>query len=245
MADDPFLHVVAIDGPAAAGKSTVARLLAERLPALLFDTGSLYRALTLAALERGMPVEDGAGLARLAERIDIHLAPASVDDGRLADVLLDGRDVSWAIREPEIDATVSAVARHPEVRASLLPHQRRIAASGPVVMVGRDIGTVVVPTAGLKIYLDATPEERARRRVRDRIRLGEPAEFEEVLTDILRRDQIDRSRKEAPLRAAEDAVIVGTDGKEIGEVVAEIERLARGRWRSPASTAGPAAPGGR
>lgn len=245
MTADPYRHVIAIDGPAAAGKSTVARLLADRLPALLFDTGSLYRALTFAALERETPVDDGAALSELASRIDIRLAPASVSDGRLADVHLDGRDVSWAIREPDIDANVSAVARHPEVRAALLPHQRRIAASGPVVMVGRDIGTVVVPTAGLKIYLDATPEERARRRVLDRVRLGEPADYEEVLADILRRDRIDRSREEAPLRAADDAVFVGTDGKEVAEVVTEIEGLARARWRCSASPTGEAAPGGR
>jgi len=238
VSGNAFGRVVAIDGPAAAGKSTVARLLAERLPALLFDTGSLYRALTLAALETATSVDDGPELAALAERSDIHLAPASVDDGRLADVLLDGRDVSWAIREPEIDANVSAVARHPEVRASLLPHQRRIAASGPVVMVGRDIGTVVVPSAGLKVFLDATPEERARRRVIDRIRQGEDADFDEVLADILRRDEIDRTRAEAPLRAAEDAVIVGTDGKEIGEVVEEIGRLARERWDAIGSATG-------
>lgn len=245
MTGNPYARVVAIDGPAAAGKSTVARLLAERLPALLFDTGSLYRALTLAALETATSVDDGPELALLAERSEILLAPASVADGRLADVLLDGRDVSWAIREPEIDANVSAVARHPEVRAALLPHQRRIAASGPVVMVGRDIGTVVVPSAGLKVYLDATPEERARRRVIDRTRLGEEADFDEVLEDIQRRDEIDRTRAEAPLRAAEDAVIVGSDGKDIEQVVSEIGRIARARWEANPSAASEAVPGGR
>jgi cytidylate kinase len=223
-------HVVAIDGPAAAGKSTVARLLAERLPALLFDTGSLYRALTLAALRAGIAADDAPRLGDLARTVRIDLLPPSVNDGRLADVLLDGEDVTWAIRDPSVDRAVSAVAGHPSVREALLAQQRRIAERGPVVMVGRDIGTVVVPDAGVKIYLDASAEERARRRCEELAGRGPEPDYETVLADIRRRDASDSSRSNAPLLAAPDAVRVGTDGRSIEEVAAIVGRIVRERW---------------
>jgi cytidylate kinase len=219
--------VIAIDGPAAAGKSTVARLLADRLGALLFDTGALYRAVALAALRLGISPDDAKSLSGIAANADISVRSPSLRDGRLYDVWLNGEDVTWAVREPEVGATVSRVAEHPAVRNALLPLQRTIASSGPVVMVGRDIGTIVVPDAGLKIYLDATPEERARRRFREAAARGSTQSFEAVLGETLRRDAIDTGRDTAPLRPALDAVLIKTDGIPIERIVAEIEALAR------------------
>ncbi len=220
-------RVIAIDGPAAAGKSTVARLLADRLGALLFDTGALYRAVALAALRTGISPDDVKSLAGIASNAKISVRSPSLRDGRLYDVWLNGEDVTWAVREPEVGATVSRVAAHPAVRNALLPLQRTIASSGPVVMVGRDIGTVVVPDAGLKIYLDATPEERARRRYREAAARGSTQSFEAVLAETRQRDAIDTGRDTAPLRPALDAVLIKTDGIPIEQIVAEIEALAR------------------
>jgi CMP/dCMP kinase len=220
-------QVVAIDGPAAAGKSTVARLLADRLGALLFDTGALYRAVALAALRSGISPDDASSLSRIAADAEILVRSPSLRDGRLYDVWLNGEDVTWSLRDPEVSAIVSRVAEHPAVRSALLPVQRTIASSGPVVMVGRDIGTVVVPDAGLKIYLDATPEERARRRFREAAARGSKQSYESVLAETLHRDAIDSGRQTAPLRPAPDAVQIKSDGVPIEEIVAEIESLAR------------------
>jgi cytidylate kinase len=150
-------------------------------------------------------------------------------DDRLYDVWLDGEDVTWSVRDPEVGAIVSRVAEHPEVRAALLPLQRAIASAGPVVMVGRDIGTAVVPDAGLKIYLDATPEERARRRFREGVERGSTQSFDAVLRETLNRDAIDRGRDTAPLRPAQDALQIDTDGITVDRIVSEIEALARAR----------------
>jgi cytidylate kinase len=220
-------RVIAIDGPAAAGKSTVARLLADRLDALFFDTGVLYRAVALLALRAGIPPADAAALARVARDAQIVVRAPSQPDGRLYDVWLDGHDVTWDLRAPEVGAIVSQVAEQSDVRAALLPVQRRIAALGPVVMVGRDIGTVVVPDAGLKIYLDATTEERARRRFLEAAARGGTESFQEVLRETLLRDEIDSGRETAPLRAALDAIRINTNDLEIDEVVGAIETLAR------------------
>lgn len=218
-------RVIAIDGPAAAGKSTVARHLAEDLGAMLFDTGSLYRAVTLAAIRAGVPFTDGRSLAALAEERHIDVAPPTASDGRLYDVHLDGEDVTWPIRDPDVEAHVSEVSAHPEVRAALLPVQRRIAAAGPVVMVGRDIGTVVVPDAGVKIFLEASLDERARRR-HDELRIrGDEVDFAEVLADLQRRDAVDSGRRASPLRAAEGASVVVTDGVPLLEVVERLRDL--------------------
>lgn len=217
--------VIAIDGPAAAGKSTVAQRLAERLGVMLFDTGALYRAVSLAALRHGVAKDDALGLARLAGEADIALAPPSAADGRLYDVLLDGEDVTWTIRTPEVGAIVSQVSEHPAVRDALLPLQRAIASSRPVVMVGRDIGTVVVPDAGVKIYLDAAPEVRARRRYHESLARGGAGSYDAVLQETRQRDATDSGRATAPLRAAKDAVRINTDDLDIDEVVAQIERI--------------------
>jgi CMP/dCMP kinase len=222
-------RVIAIDGPAAAGKSTVARLLADRLGALLFDTGALYRAVALAAVRSGVSPDDENTLSRIAADAQISIRPPSVRDGRHYDVYLDGEDVTWSVREPEVGAIVSRVAEHAAVRAALLPLQRRIASRGQVVMVGRDIGTVVVPDAGLKVYLDASPEERARRRFRERSQRASTQGFEAVLEETRQRDAIDSGRQTAPLRPASDAVQIDTDGIPIDRIVAEIEELARNR----------------
>jgi len=231
-------EVVAIDGPAAAGKSTVARLLADRLGAMLFDTGTLYRALTLEALREGVSPANGPALARLAESRHLDIVPPSSRDGRLYDVLLDGEDVTWAIRDPNVEAHVSEVAAHPEVRQALLAPQRRIA-TGRVVIVGRDIGSVVVPDAGVKVFLQASLEERARRRFRELEGRGLPASLDEVKRDLERRDEIDSNRHASPLRIPEGALIVDTDGMDVEAVVDLLERRVRDRWRELASAERP------
>lgn len=223
-------QVIAIDGPGAAGKSTVARLLADRTGAMLFDTGALYRTVTLAAVRAGTPESDGQSLAELARRLHVDIQPASVDDGRQVDVLLDGEDVTWAIRTPEVDARVSEVAAHPAVREALLDTQRSIAHGARVVMVGRDIGTIVIPDAGVKIYLDASAPERARRRLAELRGRGVDTTLERVLTDLLRRDAHDSGRKTAPLAAASDAVVIDSDNRAVEEIVSEIQRIAEQAW---------------
>jgi cytidylate kinase len=230
-ADHDHRRVIAIDGPAAAGKTTVARLLADRVGGMLFDTGALYRAVTLAVIRAGIAPADAAAATAIAERAAIDLRPASVADGRLADVLLDGEDVSWAIRGGDIDANVSVVSAHPGVRAALLPVQRRIADSRCVVMVGRDIATVVVPDAGAKIYLDASVAERARRRgaeLRDR---GVEVTDTQVAAELAERDRIDSTREVAPLRSAPGAIILDTDGLSIAAVVERLVTIVDDAWQ--------------
>ena len=216
---------IAMDGPAASGKSTIGALLAERLDYLYFDTGVMYRAITWAALTKGVPIEDEQAVTSLAEGIDIDVTPPSVADGRQYTVLADGQDVTWAIRQPEVNLWVSMVSAYPGVRTAMTRQQRRIARRGDIVMVGRDSGTVVLPDAEVKVYLDATAEERARRRwLEEQARNGQRA-FDEVLAEVRRRDQIDSTRTVAPLRAAEDAVVVDTTGQTIDEVLAQVLAL--------------------
>jgi len=225
--------VIAIDGPAASGKSTVGKRVAEKLGFLLFDTGALYRAVTLAALRRGIPIHDEDRISDLARTIHIELIPATVADGRTYTVLVDGEDVTWAIRSEPVDAYVSTVSAYPGVREALKHQQRRIARQGRVVMAGRDIGTVVFPEAPLKVYLDASPEERARRRYEELRARGEDADFDEILAGVRHRDAVDSTRATAPLRAAEDAVVIDTDGMDIDEVVDAIVQLAYDRFDAP------------
>jgi cytidylate kinase len=217
---------IAIDGPAASGKSTVGEALAERLNYMYLDTGVMYRAVTWAALKRDISVGDEEALTRLAEQLQIKITDATEDDGRQYTILVDDTDITWAIRTPSVDAHVSTVSAHPGVRRALVPKQRRVAAEGPVIMVGRDIGTVVLPDADLKIYLDATVEERARRRWQEmRDRGKKDVDYQDVLESMRRRDRIDSSRDVSPLRPAEDAAIIDTTDLSVGEVLEETEQL--------------------
>jgi cytidylate kinase len=213
---------IAIDGPAAAGKSTVGEIVAQKIDGVYFDTGLLYRALTLLAIDNDIAPVDETGLANLAATMDIQIGRPSVDDGRQADVLLNGRDVTHALRTPAIDRNVSAVSAHEAVRAALLEQQRRIGRSGTVVMVGRDIGTVVLPDAELKVFLDASPEERARRRCLQLDEMGRQLPYDQILADMIRRDRIDSERDVAPLKPASDAIIIDSDRLSIEEVAAVI-----------------------
>jgi cytidylate kinase len=222
--------VIAIDGPAGAGKTTVAVRLADRLDAVFLDTGLLYRAATVLANRHHLTPADGDEIARRIEDGAIDVQRATVKDGRLSDLLVDGQDVTTELRTPEIDRQVSAISAVPAVRAALLPLQRRVASSGKVVMVGRDITTIVAPDAGVKIYLNASLEERARRRWRELAGRGVDVELETVLADLRRRDEIDSSRDAAPLSIAADADVIETDGKGIDEVVDEIAGLVERRW---------------
>ncbi len=197
--------VIAIDGPAGAGKSTLGALLAARLGYLYFDTGVMYRALTLAAMRAGLELHDGAALEAFAARVPIEVLPAAERDGRPATVRVAGQDVTWAIREREVERNVSQVAAHPGVRRELVRQQQVIGARGRVVMVGRDIGTVVMPTAELKIFLEASLDERARRRSDER---SETAAVQHMRDEIARRDALDQH----VLRPAADAVVLSTDG---------------------------------
>ncbi len=217
--------VIAIDGPAASGKSTLGQRLAQALGYLYFDTGVMYRAVTWAALRRGIDPGDEAAVTRLAEEVHIDVVPPTVADGRQYTVLLDGQDVTWDLRRPEVDTWVSPVSAYPGVRAALTAQQRRIAANGRVVMVGRDIGTVVLPHADLKIYLDASLEERVRRRCEELRARGRPADYEEVLASMRRRDEIDSHRATAPLRPAPDAIIVDSTDMDVEETLEHVMKL--------------------
>jgi cytidylate kinase len=204
--------LIAVDGSAASGKSTIGRLLAARLGYRFLDTGIMYRAVTWAALERGIDVHDAAALTRLAASIDMSVVLTDPRDPAQARISIDSRDVTEHLRAPEVDENVSLVSRVAGVREALVQRQRAIAEPGRIVMAGRDIGTVVLPDAALKVYLDASPEERARRRYADFVASGRPVTEEAVLQDLRRRDQIDRERDVSPLRPADDAVKIDTDG---------------------------------
>jgi len=192
---------------------------------LFFDTGVMYRAVTWAALENGLDIDDEESVARLAQTIDIDLRPPSQADGRACDVVIDGQDVTWETRRPEVDANVSVVSAYPGVRRALSAQQRRIGQRGGVVMVGRDIGTVVLPEADLKIYLDASAEERARRRYDEIIARGESVDYDEILAKVIERDRIDSTRDVAPLKTADDAVVVDSDNLNAEEVFQQILAL--------------------
>ena len=225
----PYPDTIAIDGPSAAGKSTIGELLARELNYLYLDTGVMYRAVTVAALQRGVPVEDDTAVRRLANQVDIQICQPTVEDGRQNTVCVDGQDVTWELRRPEVDLGVSPVSANAGVRAALTLQQRRIGQRGKVVMVGRDIGTVVLPDATLKIYLDATAEARARRRYMENVRRGQKCQYDAILNDMCRRDRYDSSRETAPLRPAPDAVILDTTDLDVEEVMVLIRRLVEER----------------
>jgi CMP/dCMP kinase len=219
--------IIAIDGPAASGKSTIGLRLANALEYIFFDTGVMYRAITLLALERGIDMHDEATITALAEETQIDVAPASKSDGRACDVLVNGRDITPETRTRKVDANVSIVAAYRGVRRALSQQQRRVGRRGKIVMVGRDIGTVVLPEADLKIYLDATAEERARRRYDEIIAQGGKTDYEGILKRVMERDRIDSTRDVAPLKAAEDAVVLDSDKLTADEVFEQILALVK------------------
>ena len=210
--------IIAIDGPAASGKSTLGLRLAQALPYLFFDTGVMYRAITWLALNRGINVKDEIAVTVLAQNMPIEVAPASTPDGRACDVFVEGKDITWQTRTPEVEINVSVVSAYRGVRGALSQQQRRIGRRGKIVMVGRDIGTVVLPDADLKIYLDASAEERARRRYEEILARGGEADYDEILAKVKERDRIDSTRDVAPLRIAEDAVVLNSNHLSAEEV---------------------------
>jgi cytidylate kinase len=185
---------------------------------MYLDTGVMYRAVTLAVLKKNIDVNDENMVTRVAEEMDLDIQPASIKDGRSNDVILDGNDVTWEIRLPDVEAHVSQVSAYKGVRVAMTKKQREIGNRGGIVMVGRDIGTVVLPDAEIKLYLDASVEERARRRYLELIHRGKQASYEHVLADLQRRDKIDSSRTIAPLKPAKDAIMVDSDQMNAEEV---------------------------
>jgi cytidylate kinase len=223
MPENSTPEVIAIDGPAGAGKSTVARALARRLGYFLLDTGAIYRSLALQAARENVAFSDGARLGRLAERLDIRFH----EDGR---VFLGDEDVSAAIRTPEMSQGASTVSAHPEVRQVLLGLQRKVAARGRCVVEGRDIGTVVLPWAPLKIFLTASPEVRARRRYDELTARGQTVDLAATLAEQRERDERDMNRATSPLRQADDAVLLDTSTLSEPDVVDRMEALAHTRF---------------
>lgn len=218
----PARPVIAIDGPAGAGKSTVARALAQRLGFFLLDTGAIYRCVAFQATRRGIPLDDPAALGALARDLDLRFDES-------ARVFLAGEDVSQAIRTPEMSQGASTVSAHPPVRDALLELQRRIASAGRCVVEGRDIGTVVLPDAPLKIFLTASAEVRARRRFAELQARGVPATFADTLRELEDRDLRDSTREVAPLKQADDALVVDTSDMAQEAVVDRLEALARSK----------------
>ncbi len=217
---------IAIDGPAGAGKSTIARYAAKTLGFIYVDTGALYRAIGLAAQRRGYAGDDQAAVVPMLSEIKVELA---FNEAHEQIVLLDGEDVSGLIRTPEISMMASAVSAIPEVRAYLLDLQRDMAHRNNVIMDGRDIGTVVLPDARIKIFLSASPECRARRRYDELIEKGMDVKYEDILNDVIARDYADSHRDIAPLKPADDAIMVDTSGEDLETSVNKLVDLMRSR----------------
>ncbi len=215
--------IIAIDGPSGAGKGTVARTIASELGFRHVDSGAMYRAVAWKAVDTSVALDDEDAVAQLAADAQIEVSAAQVT--------IDGADVTRLIRTPEIDLAAAAVARLPKVRAVLVERQRQIGAGGSVVVEGRDIGSVVFPRADAKIYLDASPEERARRRAHDPAHSAGSVSVNEVVTALAERDELDRTRAASPLQIANDAVVVDTTGKSIDEVVKEVMKVVRDKAR--------------
>jgi cytidylate kinase len=222
--------IVAIDGPAGAGKSTLAKRLAERFGLLNLETGAMYRAFALKALRAGLALDDATALEALARTTTISIEPG--DLGNL--VYLDGKEVSGELREQAITDAASQVSVHPKIRVWMVNRQRQIGLGGNVVMEGRDIGTVVFPDADLKIFLDAAPEARGQRRY-EQLGPAPTIQPDEILKELRARDERDRNRAESPLRPAEDAVILDSTGLTLDEVVEEASKLIESRLKAPAA----------
>jgi cytidylate kinase len=227
MENKKDISIIALDGPAASGKSTLGRKLADTLGYLFFDTGIMYRAITLIALELDMNLRNETAVADLAKNTQIEIKPPSKQDGRAFDIIVGTKDITWEVRRGDVDANVSTVSAYVDVRKALSEQQRRIGLRGRVVMVGRDIGTVVLPEADLKIYLDASAEERARRRYDELVARNEKANYEEILQKVIERDRIDSTRAVAPLRPADDAIIIDSDKMNVDEVFTQVIALCR------------------
>lgn len=221
------ISIIALDGPAASGKSTLGRKLAETLGFLFFDTGVMYRAVTLIALQHDMNLADESAVTALAQKAEIDIRPPSKNDGRAFDVVVKNKDITWDLRSGDVDANVSMVSAYVGVRKALSEQQRRIGMRGKVVMVGRDIGTVVLPEADLKIYLDASAEERAKRRYHEIVERGGQADYDEILKKVIERDHVDSTRAVAPLRPADDAVIIDSDKMSVEEVFERVIQLCK------------------
>jgi cytidylate kinase len=221
-------RVIAIDGPAAAGKTTVGRQTGFHLGYPFLDTGAIYRAMTWTALHRGVDLSDEDALSELANSITIDIGPPVPGSIEPCSIFVDGEDVTRFLRQPEVEAAVSLVSRIEGVREALVRVQRDLAGRNAVVMAGRDIGTVVLPKADFKAFLDASVEERARRRFIELSAMGMEVTEEGVLRDLRRRDRIDSERSVSPLRPAEDAVVIDTDGLTLEEVVQRVLDLVEG-----------------
>jgi cytidylate kinase len=213
---------IAIDGPAASGKSTTARLVAQKLDYTYIDSGAMYRAVTLNALQNRIPPADAGKVAEIAKKIVIEFRQSSND----IEVIMNGEDVSKAIRIPDVTNNIGPVAANPRVRENLVVKQRMLGKNGGVVMDGRDITTVVFPDAELKIYMKASAEERARRRVKELMQRGIKADYNEILQAIIDRDHADFSREHGPLKQAPGAVVIDTTKLTIEEQVEKIYHLA-------------------
>ena len=216
---------ITIDGPAASGKSTIGNLIANKLGYISLDTGIMYRAVAYKAVQAGIDVFDDEAVSDLAEKILIDIQPSREDDGRQFDVIIDGIDRSWDIRTPEVNQVVSEVSVYPRVRNAMTALQREIAKNGKIVMIGRDIGTVVLPHADMKIYLEASVEVRAQRRYIEELSRGKKVCLDDIADSLRHRDEIDSGRAVAPLRPAEDAIVVNTDDMTVFEVVEFILEL--------------------
>ena len=209
-----ILLSIAIDGPVASGKTTVGKHLAQRLGTRFLDTGAMYRAVTWAATQQGIDFEDEEGLSRLANTLSMNLASPQGDSLRV-----DGQDVSDHLRDPEVERGVSRVAKVPGVRSAMVAQQRTIAQQGPIVVMGRDIGTVVLPQASLKVFLTASVQVRAQRRLVELQGNGETPDYALLVQELVRRDRIDSERDDSPLRVAEDAFTIDTENTSIEQVV--------------------------
>lgn len=215
----PLSHVIAVDGPAGSGKSTVSYRLAQRLNYLFVDTGVFYRAMTLLILRSGTPLDDTDALALLTRHAVIDIRAEPDDDSRQYSVWIEGEDVSDNLRRTDVEKLVSTVAAVPTVRHELMNIQRRAASQGSIIMAGRDIGTVVLPDADLKFYVDASIEERARRRYDQKVANGENVSLADIEAALRQRDDVDTHRDISPLRQADDAIYVLTDSMSVDEVV--------------------------
>jgi cytidylate kinase len=212
-------QLIAIDGPVAVGKSSVGSLLARRLGYVFFDTGMIYRAFTWKVLKSGISIEDEQKICQLANTTKFNFVPLQ---GCYLSPFIDDEDVSSKLLRPEVEAQVSLISKIPEVRQTLIQEQRRLARRGKLVMAGRDIGTVVLPWAELKIFLTASTEERARRRYKELLERGENSSLEIVLSDLKKRDEMDINRTISPLKPAEDATIIDTENFTLEQVVDKI-----------------------